>query len=215
VKSADAYGDLVRLERPIIETREAATRLGLSVSRTSHLLRSLEESGLVQRLRHGLWAIGSDVEPVSLAPYLTVPFPAYVSFWSALARHGMIEQIPRQIYVASLHRTRTVKTTIGTYSIHQIVPELFDGYAGSERAGYLATAEKSLFDTIYLRSTRGARIYLPELVLPNDFDGTKLDEWTARIARPRLRTLVTRGLEHAIAHASTEVEAEGMLTPGG
>jgi predicted transcriptional regulator of viral defense system len=30
-------------------------------------------------------------------PYLTAPRPAYVSLWSALARHGMIDQIPRSI----------------------------------------------------------------------------------------------------------------------
>lgn len=204
MKAADAYGDLLRLGRPVAETSEAATRLGLSVSRTSHLLRSLEEAGLTRRLRHGLWAIGRDVEPFSVAPYLTAPYPAYVSFWSALAYHGMIEQIPRQIYVASPHKTRTVPTTIGTYSIHQIVPELFDGYTGSEQTGYLARPEKALFDTVYLRSPRGARIYLPELSLPKDFDEAQLDEWTERIARPRLRTLVTRSLEHSLAKASRE-----------
>jgi hypothetical protein len=35
-----------------------------------------------------------NVAPFVLAPYLTVPLPAYVSFFSALSRHGMIEQIP-------------------------------------------------------------------------------------------------------------------------
>jgi len=54
---------------------------------------------------------------------LTAPFPAYISFWSALHRHDMIEQIPRQTSVASLDRTRTVTTTIGAYSIHRSNPD--------------------------------------------------------------------------------------------
>ncbi|HMC49442.1 MAG TPA: hypothetical protein VKH20_02265, partial [Solirubrobacterales bacterium] len=31
------------------------------------------------------------------APYLTSPLPSYISLFSALAEHEMIEQIPRQI----------------------------------------------------------------------------------------------------------------------
>lgn len=202
MKATDAFGDLLRLRRPIIETREAAVRLGVSVSRASQLLRLLEESGLVRRLRRGLWALRTDVDPLIVPPYLTAPFPAYASFWSALARHGMIEQVPRLIFIASLDRTQRVPTTVGTYSIHHLTPELFDGYAGSEEVGYLATPEKALFDTVYLGAPRGGRIHLPELELPKGFKDKKLEEWTSCVARPRLRTLVSRGLAKALAGAT-------------
>lgn len=207
MKPTDALGNLLRLRRPIMETREVAVRLGLSMSRSSQLLSSLEESGLVHRLRRGLWALRPDVDPFTVPPYLTAPFPAYVSFWSALARHGMIEQVPRQIFVASLDRTRRVITTIGTYSIHHLVPELFDGYEGSEESGYLATPEKALFDTVYLRAPRGGQILLPELELPDGFREGRLDEWAGRVARPRLRTMVSRGLEKALAGAHRNAAA--------
>jgi predicted transcriptional regulator of viral defense system len=202
MRAADAYGELVRIGRPIIQTREAATRLHASVSSASHLLRSMEQAGLTRRLRQGLWALHTDIDPFILAPYLTAPFPAYVSFWSALARHDMIEQIPRQISVASLDRTRHLTTTIGTYSIHHLAPELFDGYRGTEESGYLATPEKALFDTVYIRASRGVRIFFPELSLGENFDETQLEEWTHRIATPRLRTLVSRGLTEALRQAS-------------
>ncbi len=202
MKPTDAFGDLLRLRRSIIGTREAAVRLGVSVSRASQLLSSLEESGLVRRLRRGLWALRPDVDPFSVPPYLTVPFPAYVSFWSALARHGMIEQVPRQIFVASLDRTQRITTSVGSYSIHHLAPELFDGYDGSEEVGYLATPEKALFDTVYLRASRGGKLLLPELELPGGFEEHKLEEWTNRVARPRLRTLVSRGLAKTLAGAS-------------
>jgi predicted transcriptional regulator of viral defense system len=192
--------------RPIVETREAAARLKTSVSSASHVLRSMEKGGLVRRLRHGLWALHPDIEPFAVAPYLTAPFPAYISFWSALARHDMIEQIPRQIFVASPDRRRSITTTLGTYSIHHLTPELFDGYRGTEETGYLATSEKALFDTVYVRAPRGARAFFPELSLPEDFDETQLQRWTRRIERPRLRALVFRALSEALRQASREGE---------
>jgi predicted transcriptional regulator of viral defense system len=204
MRAADAYGELLRIGRPIIETREAAARLHVSVSSASHVLSSMEQAGLARRIRQGLWALRSNIDPFTVTPYLTAPFPAYVSLWSALARHEMIEQIPRQISVASPDRTRQITTTIGTYSIHHLTPELFDGYRGSKESGYLATPEKALFDTVYIRAPRGGRTFFPELSLPENFDETQLEGWTSRIASPRLRTLVSRGLEEALGQASRE-----------
>jgi predicted transcriptional regulator of viral defense system len=201
MRPTDAFGDLVRLGRPIVETREAAVRLGVSTARASQLFRSLEEAGLVRRLHRGLWALRKDIDPFVVPPYLTTPFPAYISFWSALARHGMIQQVPRQLFVASLDRTRRVTTAVGAFSIHHLAPEVFGGYEGSEERGYLAAPEKALFDTVYLRAPRGGRILLPELELPEHFHEKKLEEWIGRITRPRLRTLVVRGLDKLLAGA--------------
>jgi predicted transcriptional regulator of viral defense system len=204
VRTADAYGELLRIGRPVVETREAAARLGTSASNTSHLLRSVEEAGLARRLRHGLWALDPKIDPGVVAPYITAPFPAYVSFWSALARHDMIEQIPRQIFVASIDRTRRVHTSIGTYSIHHLAPELFGGFEGSPQRGYVATPEKALFDGVYIRAPRGERMYLPELSLPDGFDESRFEQWVSKIESPRIRTVVSRGLEAALAQASRQ-----------
>jgi predicted transcriptional regulator of viral defense system len=202
MSAADSYARLRSLGLPVIDTRQAAARLGLTLSGASYLLRSLQKAGLVRRLRPGLWALGEDLEPFALAPYLTAPYPAYVSLWSALARHGMIEQIPRQVFVASTHRRQRIETTSGAYSIHHLAPELFDGYSGSVETGYLASPEKALFDTIYLRAPRGGHVFLPELSLPKRFDTEELDALTGRIARPRLRTIVADGIKDALSKAA-------------
>jgi predicted transcriptional regulator of viral defense system len=199
MKPTDALAQLYQLGRPVIETGEAAARLGVSTSRASQILRSLQDSGLARQLRHGLWTVRDDLDPFILPAYLTAPFPAYVSFWSALARHGMIEQIPRQVSVASPGRARRVGTSIGTYSIHHLAPRLFDGYRGSEETGYLATPEKALFDTVYVRAPRGGSVQLPELELPRGFQEAALSQWIERVSPPRLRTLVTRGLADVLA----------------
>jgi predicted transcriptional regulator of viral defense system len=203
MKQTDAFGDLVQLGRPVIETREAAVRLGVSISRASQILGSLEKSGLVRRLHRGLWTLRLDIDPYSLPPYLTAPFPSYVSFWSALARHGMIEQIPKQVFVASIGRSQRVATTLGRYSIHHLAPEVFGGFHGSEEFGYIATPEKALFDTIYLRAPRGGQMSVPELELPKRFKKERLTKWVRRISRPSLRTRVSRELEGALAQAAT------------
>jgi len=96
-----------------------------------------------------------------------------------------------------------VTTTVGTYSIHHIAPELFGGYTCSEGGGYLATPEKALFDTVYLRAPRGGQMLPPELELPDGFQEKKLNEWTNRVARPRLRTLVSRGLDKILANGGS------------
>lgn len=202
MKPTEAYADLLRLNRPVVATREAAARLGLSVAAASQQLRGLERSGIVRRLRRGLWLLRPDIEPFALPAYLTAPFPAYISLWSALARHAMIEQVPRQVYLASLARTQQVRTSIGDFSIHHLAPELFGGYTQLDGGGHLAVPEKALFDTIYVLTPRGGEVRLPELELPEDFDEGQLDRWTQRIQRPRLRTMVSRELSAALRRAA-------------
>jgi predicted transcriptional regulator of viral defense system len=193
VKAADAYAELRRLGRPVLSTREAAALWGSEQTAASRRLASLADAGLVLRIRKGLWALDSEIEPFALGPYLTAPLPSYVSLWSALADHGMIEQVPRQISLISLARPRRIVTTLGTYIVHQLTSELFGGYTDTER-GYLASAEKALFDLVYVRSAAGTRAHPPELSLPEDFDRAKLDPWIDRIESPRLQTLVKRRL---------------------
>lgn len=202
MRPIDAYGDLLRMKRPIVTTREAAVRWRSEQGTAGRRLRAMEEAGLACRLRRGLWALDLDLEPFVVAPYLTAPFPAYVSFWSALSRHGAIEQIPRQISVASLDRARRVSTAVGTFAIHHLAPELFGGFDGSEEAGYLATLEKALFDTVYVRAAAGSRAFFPELSLPPGFDEAEAEKWIGRIESPRLRTLVSRRIGETIGRAA-------------
>lgn len=201
MKPLEAYADLTRMGRPILTTREAAARWRTSGKTAGRRLRGLEQAGLIRHLRRGLWAVDREVKPFAAAPFLTDPFPAYVSFWSALAWHGLIEQIPRQISVASLDRPRRISTSIGTYEIHHLTASVFGGFSGSEGTGYLAQPEKALFDTVYVRAAAGTHAYFPELALPPTFEPEAALGWTERIESSRLRTLVTRGLRGAMGRA--------------
>jgi predicted transcriptional regulator of viral defense system len=201
MSAASDYSDLRRLGRPLLTTAEA-TAVWQTTRRTAgRRLETLAEAGLVRHLRRGLWALDPEVAPFAIAPFLTAPFPAYVSFWSALSRHQMIEQIPRQVSVASLDRTKRIETTLGDFEIHHLAPELFGGYAGTEHEGYVASPEKALFDSVYVRAASGAKAYFPELSFPEGFDDRKVEEWVGRISAPRLRTLVSRRLGEVVSVA--------------
>ena len=109
---------------------------------------------------------------------------------TALSRLGLITQVPRIVYVVSLDRTKTVTTPVATYSVHRMPPELFGGF--EDRDGErMATAEKAVFDTLYLGRARGHRFsHLPEVELPAGFRPELLRGWGTRISDPRVRSYV-------------------------
>ncbi len=200
MSTAAAIGRLRALGSPAVETREAASVLGLTTSGAGKMLKRAEQAGLVRHLRRGLWAVDQELSRAALSPYLTAPFPAYASLWSALARHEMIEQIPSEFHVASLARSQRIDTAVGTFSVHHIAPELFTGFEPSAD-GPWATPEKALFDTVYHRAPRGGGIRLPEISLPASFDCTLLERWLEMIPARRMRTIVQRGLQYTLEQA--------------
>ena len=98
----------------------------------------------------------------------------------------------------SLDRAREITTSIGTFRVHRIAPELYGGMAGAteSRAG-VATPEKALFDTVYLLIARTGHGSLPEIEVPDDFDVEALCSWVDRITSPRWRTLTVAPSRHS------------------
>jgi hypothetical protein len=70
----------------------------------------------------------------------------------------------------TLGKPRRVSTPLGTISFHRLPAELFLGYDIEPDGSKIATAEKALFDTLYLSPAR-SRLFarLPELEIPRDF----------------------------------------------
>lgn len=208
MSAVTAYVTLRDLGAPVITTGEAAAALGVSESSASRTLRTLAQRGLLRRARRGLWLIdplgGERLDPRAIISDLTRPFPAYISFESALATHGAIDQIPRETTVASLGRPRRVSTADGVYQIHRLPPALFGGFVEQDGVR-VATVDKALFDAAYVACASGhvAR-RLPELDLPATFSEAALREWIARIRSARLRTLVGAAVTRALAHAAYE-----------
>jgi len=206
LSSIDRYALLQSMGRPVLTTGEAAVTWGASPAVAARILSRLAASGLVLKIRHGLWQIGVErVDPTFVLPALTNPYPSYVSGWSALSQHGMIEQIPRGIFAASLDRAKRVDTAVGQFQIHHVHPRLFGGFEGATgiRAG-VARPEKALFDTVYLFSVRQGKVTLPELELPRYFDEQDLQRWIEAIPSARLRTLTANSLGRLVSTATLQ-----------
>lgn len=190
-------------DQEVYGTRDTWVTIALRATRSaaSHTLRRLEQAGLVERIRHGLWAVDPPVDPLLLPEYLTSPLPSYVSLQSALFLHGMISQVPDVIYVASLAQTRRIQTRRGTFSIHRLGPRFFGGFETVPDSGArIATPEKALLDTLYLAPAR-SRLFarLPEVEMPARFNRAEARRWIHRIPAGPRRTMVADRLDRLLA----------------
>nr|HID12794.1 hypothetical protein [Anaerolineae bacterium] len=77
--------------------------------------------------------------------------PAYVSFWSALHFHGLTEQVPRTVFVATTQKRRPLDFNGARFVFVRVAPYKFFGYQ-REMIGDLpvlmAEVEKALVDSL-------------------------------------------------------------------
>jgi len=193
------YARIAGFKRPVVTTTEVSAICQLLMPAASRALKRMEVARLVTRIARNLWMVGRQ-DPMKVASYMVEPHVGYVSLHTALRLHGMISQIPTDIYVVSTSRARRISTPIGTFSIHRMAPRMVDGYAFLPFP--LATPEKALVDYLYLSPARsGLFSALPDLEIPPTFDIARAEGWVDRIPSPRRRALVRARLRKALATA--------------
>ncbi len=196
MRSIDALAELGSLRKPVFTTAEASAMWRMDPPSASKTLSRLTAANVVQKIRQGIWAIGTGTPDVfEVAPVLVRPYPNYVSMYSALFKRGMIDQIPRSIDLMSLGRPMRLETSVGVFTIHHLNKESFGGFNGQSaiRAG-LATAEKALVDTVMVLGVRSGKVTLPEIDFTANFNFDAMWSWVDMISSLRLRTIVTRNL---------------------
>jgi predicted transcriptional regulator of viral defense system len=198
--TVEALGRLLRMGKTVITTGDAALHLRISRSAATRALGRLAAARLVLPVRHGLWSLDPRIDPLLLPEHLTAPFPSYVSLLSALSLHGMISQVPRVVFVASLAPTRRLDTRVGVFSVHRVAPKFFGGFETTPAGVRLATPEKALLDTLYLAPAR-SRLFasLPEIEIPRHFSDRVARRWIARIRYGPRRIAVERRLAALLA----------------
>ncbi|MBE0434061.1 type IV toxin-antitoxin system AbiEi family antitoxin domain-containing protein [candidate division WOR-3 bacterium] len=191
-----------QLGRPFFTTFELSRLCGKSSSTVIQTLNYLEKQGLVTKVYRGIWA---DTPTNRLNVFSVVPllFPrqrAYISFVSALHYHGIVEQVPQVVTVASTAHTRKIKTKIATYSVHRIHPSFFKGFSWDETKSFLvAGPEKALIDSLYLSAHRKKNFgYFPELHFARPFSIRKAREWIMEIRNEKTRIYVSKRFESLI-----------------
>jgi predicted transcriptional regulator of viral defense system len=195
-----------RVGRPAFTTHELVALSGRSASTVTQCLNRLVQQGLLVKIYRGVWA---EARPGKLSPFEILPcllprHRVYVSFITALHLHGIVEQIPQVITLASPSHTKTLRTQAGVFSVHQLAPELFDGFNWYKGEGsfLIATPEKALVDSLYLSSRRKKQFgTFPELRFPPEFSFKKASHWIERIPEKKIRLYVRQKLEQIRAKA--------------
>ncbi len=100
-------------------------------------IHSLSKKGWILHLKRGLYAIvpleigpkGADVFIIHdfvIASYLTKPY--YIGYWSALNYHGLTDEIPRTIFVATLEAKKPLKILNSDFYFVKLVKKKFFGF---------------------------------------------------------------------------------------
>lgn len=186
-----------KLDRPVFTTHELSALSGKSLSTVTQSLNYLRKVGLILKIYRGIWA---EAKYQQLSPYTVVPFllpshRAYVSFISALHLHGIIEQIPQEITLASTCHSKRVTTGIGAFSIHRITPLFFKGFGWYKGTGsfLIAEPEKALVDSFYISACRKKQFgFFPELHFPKSFSMRKVKDWVKKIPDVKIRSYVLK-----------------------
>ena len=159
------------VRHPVFTTRQFAHGCGIAIAAGSRTLTRLARETVAVRITRGVWAQPEHprFSPYTAVPHLLAGEQGYVSFLSAMHRHGLISQIPGSIHVATTGHGRTLDTPVGRYDFLHIKPTMMQAgiaESGTEPPYWMATAEKALLDTLYTGTRRGRRFAsLPTLDL--------------------------------------------------
>ena len=194
------YEAIMKVSRPIFTSKEIAYFSGRSVSSVSTALGNIAGRGSITRIIRGLWAntVDPSFNQLSVVTFLSGS-RAYISFLSALHIYGIISQIPKIIYAASISHTKIFKTPVGTYSFHQLSPLFFYGFDWHKGNNYflIASPEKALVDSLYVSSRKGNRFgNFPELNFPRSFSFKRARKWVELIPQEKIRRNVLEKLEN-------------------
>lgn len=186
--------------RPVFTTHELTALSGKSPSTLVQSLNRLVEQGLLVKIYRGVWAQPGPraISPFEIISYLFPRQRVYVSFITALHLHGIVEQIPQVITLASTAHTSTLRTKAGVFSVHQIAPAFFDGFDWYKGEGnfLIAELEKALIDSLYLSSRKKKQFgFFPELDFPPEFSFKKAVRWAERIPEKKIRLYVLEKLQ--------------------
>jgi len=191
------------LGRSVFTARELAAVAGRSASVVSQGLAFLARQGLAVKVAHGVWAAGSVMpSPYAVIPYILPKQRAYVSFTSALHLHGIIEQIPQVVTLASVAHTKEISINAGAFAVHHLAPSFFSGFVWRESGGFfIAEPEKALVDCLYVSAFRERRFsHFPELNFPESFSFKKAEAWAMLIKSGAAHKHVLKRLVEIKAH---------------
>ena len=99
MNSLEFLNHLNNFKTPFVQTKEIAAVLEITIHSAGKYLESLKKQKFVEKIERGKWAIkNAYFDPLQAAEFIVSPNESYISLQTALFYHGMIEQVPAQIY---------------------------------------------------------------------------------------------------------------------
>lgn len=151
------YGQIVTTEQIYAESQGSGDK-----RQAKKIIAKLVKHGWLMRIRRGLYAISdfSNRGFLSLSPYLVANLfvkESYVSFESALAYHGMFDQLTNTIISISKIQYKMVQLNAVEYSFVHVKDQFFFGWQEvtiDSKVTRIATAEKALIDIIHFHKSK-------------------------------------------------------------
>src|SRR4030065_1359646 len=149
--------------RPTFSIQDARRVLGHRESDpTRQFLERLQTKGWIRRIKRGCFAIIPLSSGENRTPQLhefivamELVSPSAIAYWSALNHHGMTEQLPRTVFVATNHPIRhPSKEALGyTFKIVSLRPQKYFGIVQDwigENPFWITDKEKTIIDGLDL-----------------------------------------------------------------
>ncbi|MFH1065290.1 MAG: type IV toxin-antitoxin system AbiEi family antitoxin domain-containing protein [Nanoarchaeota archaeon] len=134
---------------PLFTLNEFVRVTGFSPKYAWVCLSRLKKEGVLFQVERGKYTTQDD--PMVFASYIIVP--SYISFWTALRFHGLTEQLPADIMVAS-HKPKPVLSIKGI-KIRFFKMRHMWGYAKYRQGEFdifVADKEKAILDSVLLKN---------------------------------------------------------------
>jgi len=192
MKSIELIKTLERINKPFYSIADIEKITGVSRKSIYVTLNRLVEKGILERIGTGVYRLFTakvSVEKIAGSLYM----PNYLSFESALSRHGILNLVPYTLTFATPRKTKRSVIEGRDVEFRQIKKDLFWGY---EMQGgiYVARPEKAFLDLVYLASRGIASIDLDEINLKK-LSMTTVKEFSKRYpeyTRVYLNKLISR-----------------------
>ncbi|MBI5061015.1 MAG: hypothetical protein HZB67_01755, partial [Candidatus Aenigmarchaeota archaeon] len=156
---------LKKADRAAFRTREYAALLN-KPGYARLVLHRLKTKGELISIKNGWWTF-PDALPDAMA--CEISKPCYLSFHSALSLHGLTTQMPRNIQLAVIRKTRKYKIFEMEVKEYKIKREQFNNFSRNEGM-IVASQEKAFADCLLIPRA------CPEIVLLEAIDKVDLDK---------------------------------------
>jgi len=163
MKGIELLRILQRINKPFYTTADLEKITRLDKNSLYVALERWVTGGFIERLAQGIYIpMGGVISPETVASQIYIP--NYLSFESALSKHGVLNLIPYIITFATTRKTKKYTIQKREVEFRQITPQLFFGYAMMNGVN-IASPEKAFLDQIYFLSRGKAKLDIDELDL--------------------------------------------------